>query len=181
LATFPACDVSIIQPVCNLRLTTQGMSEALVLLRPGYFPHHSQASLNYGLRWEIYSPQSVTGKGAGGWVDLNIGFGQCRWVMATQPARKCEEQLTKLGAAPGRRLSSYAQKTVVRLGYGRSFDIGVFGSVFGTRFTQNLPVLVQQQLNPPAFHRSRVQPFASATATFPTVPSSGQFSLSRPR
>src|SRR5439155_9412149 len=30
---------------------------------------------------------------------------------------------------------------VVRLGYGRSFDIGVFGSVFGHSVTQNLPVL----------------------------------------
>ena len=39
-------------------------------------------------------------------------------------------------------------KTVVRLGYGRSFDIGVFGSIFGHTATQNLPVLVAQQLNP---------------------------------
>lgn len=30
--------------------------------------------LNYGLRWEIYFPQSVTGKGAGRWVDLNTGL-----------------------------------------------------------------------------------------------------------
>jgi len=35
-------------------------------------------------------------------------------------------------------------KTVVRMGYGRSFDIGVFGSIFGHTATQNLPVLVQQ-------------------------------------
>jgi hypothetical protein len=38
-------------------------------------------------------------------------------------------------------------KTVVRLGYGRSFDIGVFGSIFGHAITQNLPVLGAQQLN----------------------------------
>ncbi len=31
--------------------------------------------LNYGLRWDIYFPQSVTGKGAGGWVDLGYRFG----------------------------------------------------------------------------------------------------------
>ncbi|HEY4979766.1 MAG TPA: hypothetical protein VII25_11415, partial [Candidatus Acidoferrum sp.] len=35
-------------------------------------------------------------------------------------------------------------KTVVRLGYGRSFDIGVFGTIFGHSITQNLPVLGSQ-------------------------------------
>jgi len=48
-------------------------------------------------------------------------------------------------------------KTVVRIGYGRSFDIGVFGSNFGHAVTQNLPVLVHQaisahDLNPAAIN-----------------------------
>ena len=38
-------------------------------------------------------------------------------------------------------------KTVIRTGYGRSFDIGVFGSVFGHVVTQNLPVLANQSIN----------------------------------
>jgi len=37
-------------------------------------------------------------------------------------------------------------KTVVRIGYGRGFDIGVFGSNFGHVVTQNLPVLANQSL-----------------------------------
>ena len=37
-------------------------------------------------------------------------------------------------------------KTVVRIGYGRGFDIGVFGSNFGHVVTQNLPVLAQQSI-----------------------------------
>lgn len=37
-------------------------------------------------------------------------------------------------------------KTVIRAGYGRSFDIGVFGSIFGHVATQNLPVLANQSL-----------------------------------
>ena len=32
-------------------------------------------------------------------------------------------------------------KTVIRAGFGRSYDIGVFGSIFGHTVTQNLPVL----------------------------------------
>ena len=33
------------------------------------------------------------------------------------------------------------------MGYGRSYDIGVFGSNFGHTVTQNLPVLLKQNLN----------------------------------
>ena len=39
-------------------------------------------------------------------------------------------------------------KTVIRAGYGRSYDVGVFGVSFGHNVTQNLPVLANQSLNP---------------------------------
>ena len=35
-------------------------------------------------------------------------------------------------------------RTVIRGGYGRSFDIGIFGSIYGHVVTQNLPVLANQ-------------------------------------
>ena len=38
-------------------------------------------------------------------------------------------------------------KTVIRAGYGRSFDLGVFGSTFGHVVTQNIPVLANQSLS----------------------------------
>ena len=37
-------------------------------------------------------------------------------------------------------------KTVIRAGYGRSFDLGVFGSIFGHTATQNLPILTNQSI-----------------------------------
>ena len=40
----------------------------------------------------------------------------------------------------------FDSKTVLRVGYGRGFDIGVFGSNFGHVVTQNLPVLAQQSI-----------------------------------
>ena len=43
----------------------------------------------------------------------------------------------------------YDPKTVIRAGYGRSFDTGVFGSIFGHTVTQNIPVLANQQINSP--------------------------------
>src|SRR5207248_10339469 len=82
-------------------------------------------------------------------------------------------------------------KTVLRIGYGRSFDIGVFGSNFGHAVTQNLPVLVNQDVlaqnngNPnvakndyfPAFTLSQGPP----VFTFPANPSNGVLPLGGPQ
>jgi hypothetical protein len=46
----------------------------------------------------------------------------------------------------------FDSKTVVRMGYGRGFDIGVFGSNFGHVVTQNLPVLARQDLSDSSFN-----------------------------
>jgi len=69
-------------------------------------------------------------------------------------------------------------KTVLRMGYGRSFDIGVFGTLFGHTATQNLPVLVAQQKSAPLNTASVFDLSDGPTAPpFITVPSSGQFIL----
>src|SRR5258706_6831412 len=133
--------------------------------------------LNYGMRLEIYSPQSVTGKGAGGWLDLQTGLVNVAGFRHVNLQGNVKNNLTNLAPRLGIAYEA-TPKTVIRLGYGRSFDIGVFGSHFGHTATQNLPVLVAQQLNPPSntgivFNLSN----GPSAAKFPTVPPSGQFLL----
>ena len=103
--------------------------------------------LNYGLRWEIYFPQSVTGKGAGGWVDLGTGLVNVAGFGNINLQGNVKHNFTNFAPRLGIAYQA-TSKTVVRLGYGRSFDLGVFGSNFGHTATQNLPVLVAQQINP---------------------------------
>ena len=105
-------------------------------------------TLNYGLRWEHYTPEFVNKQGAGGFAVLpegeirvagyggisNNGNTATNWMMFAP----------RLGVA-----YEMTPKTVVRMGYGRSFDIGVFGSLFGHTVTQNLPVLANQNINGP--------------------------------
>ncbi|PYX16543.1 MAG: hypothetical protein DMG84_07090 [Acidobacteria bacterium] len=102
-------------------------------------------TLNYGLRWEMYFPQFVTGKGQGGWLDLNTG--EIRVAGYGDINRQGNVKRALGNFAPRIGIAyTLSSKTVVRLGYGRSHDLGVFGTIFGHTVTQNLPVLVQQQI-----------------------------------
>jgi outer membrane receptor protein involved in Fe transport len=107
----------------------------------------SKLTVNYGLRWEIYKPESVNKAGNGGWLDPLTGeirvAGQNGVDLRGNTSTNYKHFSPRLGIA-----YQLNAKTVVRLGYGRSYDIGVFGSIFGHTVTQNLPVLGQQQLNP---------------------------------
>ncbi len=104
-------------------------------------------TINYGLRWEIYFPETVNKAGNGALLNLNdgdlhvAGIGGVPMNMGVENSYK--NLAPRLGIA-----YQLTPKTVVRMGYGRSFDIGVFGSVFGHTVTQNLPVLSSQNLTP---------------------------------
>ena len=103
-------------------------------------------TMTYGLRWEIYFPESVNGKGNGGFA--NIDQGVIRVAGYGGVGMDGNVQNTLKAFAP--RLSfayQFDNKTVLRIGYGRGFDIGVFGSNFGHVVTQNLPVLANQTLS----------------------------------
>jgi hypothetical protein len=103
-------------------------------------------TMTYGLRWEIYFPESVNGKDHGGFANLDQGVIR----VAGEGPIGLNGNINNTLKAFAPRLSFAYQldpKTVIRIGYGRGFDIGVFGSNFGHVVTQNLPVLAQQSLS----------------------------------
>ena len=102
----------------------------------------------YGLRADIINPQTINEPGNAGFLDLNTGEIRVVDVGDTNLAGNVKNSINlapRLGIA-----YQATHKTVIRAGYGRSYDIGVFGSVFGHSVTQNLPVLAAQELNAPA-------------------------------
>jgi len=102
-------------------------------------------TVNLGLRWEIYVPESAKGKDLAGWVDFQTGEDRVAGENGVNVKGNTSTSFThfapRLGVA-----YQVNSKTVVRMGYGRSYDIGVFGSIFGHYITQNLPVLGNQSI-----------------------------------
>ena len=145
-------------------------------------------TLNYGLRWEIYLPQTVTG--AGGFLVPNLSD--------NDPATTYFSD-SKTGGISGSWKSfaprlGFAYKvnstTVVRAGYARTFDAGYGGDIFGIAATDNPPVTVDQTVGggfnlvqgPPPFtfpsgQRFSLLDLASANAgnpnSNPAIPPSG--------
>ncbi|HLH37354.1 MAG TPA: TonB-dependent receptor [Alloacidobacterium sp.] len=130
-------------------------------------------TLNLGLRYEFYFPESVNGKGNGALMNLKDGFlrvagygnigTNMNWSLPSNAWNP------RIGIA-----YQLDPKTVIRAGYGRSFDIGVFGSIFGHNVTQNIPVLANQAINSPtttsyAFNLAT----GPAPYVFPAVPADG--------
>jgi len=141
-------------------------------------------TLNYGIRADVINPQTVN-EGQGGFLLASVTDGA---VDIPSP----NIRVAGVGGIPsnggiknawnwaGRAGVTYQlnERTVIRGGYGRSYDIGVFGSTFGHSVTQNLPVLSAQQLNgtndfDSVFNLSQAAP----PIVFTDVPASGQFPL----
>ncbi|MBA3712770.1 MAG: TonB-dependent receptor [Pyrinomonadaceae bacterium] len=104
-------------------------------------------TINYGLRYENYRPQTVTGAGKGGFVDINTG--EVLVAGSDGVGLDLNQRAANNLFAPRIGIAyKLSDKTVLRMGYGRGFDIGVFGSIFGHNVTQNLPVLGIQSVQP---------------------------------
>jgi hypothetical protein len=104
-------------------------------------------AVNYGLRWEIYNPQTVTSARNGGWLQLDTGEIKVAGVNGVPLNGGVRNTYTNLAPRLGIAYQ-VTPKTVIRAGYGRTFDVGTFGSIFGHSVTQNLPVLGVQSINP---------------------------------
>ncbi len=148
----------------------------------------SKLTVNYGLRWEIYTPESVLAKDYGGFANIvdNNGTGVIRvagegYGLNGNVKNSLHAFAPRLGIA-----YQLTPKTVVRMGYGRSYDIGVFGSNFGHTVTQNLPVLIKQNIDAgsltagaatgndiPAFTLAQ----GPVAPVFPAIPSNGQITF----
>jgi outer membrane receptor protein involved in Fe transport len=109
---------------------------------------NQKLTFNYGLRLDIINPQTLNEPGNGGFVNQDTGEVLVAGIGDVNMSGNIKNSVN---FAPRIALAYRAtDRLVLRVGYGRSYDIGVFGSLFGHSVTQNLPVLARQNLNAPA-------------------------------
>ncbi len=104
-------------------------------------------TVNYGLRWELYTPESLTAAGAGGLLNLNTGIlgiaGVGEFNSASNVTNNFGMFAPRLGVA-----WQVRPNTVVRAGYGIVYGQGWAGDSFGDVLTSSFPTQVQQSVNP---------------------------------
>jgi hypothetical protein len=104
-------------------------------------------TLNYGLRYENYLPQTAASRGGAGSFDPNTGEGLAAGI-GSVPSNM-GVQAYNLGFAPRVGIAYQIHpKTVVRAGYGRSFTPSGLGAVFGQSPEYDPPITIPQQLSP---------------------------------
>jgi len=133
-------------------------------------------TLNYGLRWELIFPEYIKRPGDGSLLNLETGelfvggVGEVNKRFNVNPTYKTFAPRLGIAHQP-------TDKTVIRLGYGRSFDIGTFGSLFGHTVTQNLPVLATQFRATDNFQSVFNLSQGPLPLVFPAIPANGRLPL----
>jgi outer membrane receptor protein involved in Fe transport len=139
-------------------------------------------TLNLGLRWEVYFPEYVNGKDQGGFSNIIQGedrvAGEGGIGLNGNIDNKWSYFAPRVGFA-----YQFTPRTVVRMGYGRSYDMGVFGSNFGHAVTQNLPVLASQLVQGSTSNYTQAFRLDSGPPTFPfpAIPSNGLLPVAGPQ
>lgn len=134
-------------------------------------------TLNLGLRYENYLPQTAAHPGGAGSFDPNTGEVLVAGV-GSVPANM-GVQAYNLGFAPRLGLAyQLMEHTVIRAGYGRSFTPSGLGAVFGQAPDYDPPVTIPQQLNQNNNYESVYNLFSGPPLPpNPTVGANGRFPL----
>jgi hypothetical protein len=141
-------------------------------------------TVDYGLRWELYTPESVTQKGAGGLLNLDTGnidiagYGNFNDQMNVK--QNLKEFAPRLGVA-----WQLSPNTVVRAGYGIVYGQGWAGNTFGEVLTGSYPLQVEQDQEPvessaAVFNLTSTENGVAPGPpgyTFAPIPSNGEFAL----
>ncbi|HEY2468298.1 MAG TPA: TonB-dependent receptor [Terracidiphilus sp.] len=179
LATFVLGDVSQYNRYASTSTNAKEFQKRVFFYAQDTWRYTPNLTLNLGVRYELYFPETVNGKGNGAILNMNsptdstgylqvAGYGNIGSNMNWDPSFKAISP--RIGLA-----YQLNPKTVIRAGYGRSFDLGVFGSLFGHTATQNLPILTSQSIPQPSGPNSTAFTLAQGPGLPPVtaVPASG--------
>ncbi|HEY6337496.1 MAG TPA: TonB-dependent receptor [Candidatus Sulfotelmatobacter sp.] len=146
-ATFLLGDVTAFQRTQTQNTNAQERQKRIFSYVQDQWRVTRNLTLNYGLRWEIYFPETVNGKGQGGLLDLNTGDIRIAGYGPYGTNLNVENKFTNLAPRIGIAYQ-LLPKTVIRLGYGRVYGQGWSGNTYGEVLTFSFPTQVSQNANP---------------------------------
>jgi hypothetical protein len=145
LATFLLGDVTGFQRSLNYGSPPQEQQNRLAFYAQDVFRATPHLTLTYGLRWDLISAQSLNAPGQGAWLNVNTGLLRVAGYDGTNLQGNIRGSFGNLGPSLGITYSPN-QRSVLRAGYRRNFDVGLGGLIFGDNVTHNPPVMELQQL-----------------------------------
>jgi outer membrane receptor protein involved in Fe transport len=145
-ATFLLGDVTSFQRTQTQNTNAQERQKRIFSYIQDQWRLTSKLTLNYGLRWEIYFPETVTGKGQGGLLDLDTGDIRIAGYGPYGTNLNVDKRFTNLAPRIGLAYQ-FLPNTVVRAGYGRVYGQGWSGNTYGEVLTFSFPTQVSQNLN----------------------------------
>src|SRR5258706_4875125 len=177
LATFLLGQVSHFQRYVSPNTDARERQKRLYWYAQDTWRLTPKLTLNYGFRWDMIFPETVNKAGNGGQLDLSTG--RINVFGVGKVSDHGIQNMNWLNLAPRVGIAyQVTPKTVVRAGYGWSYSLGTFGTIFGHNVTQNLPVLANQQLNPSnGFSGVFTLAQGPVAPVFPTPDANGTFPL----
>ncbi len=103
-------------------------------------------TINYGVRWDVIFPETVTSAGQGGYTDLTNGVIRVAGIGGVQTNGNEHTDFLNLG---GRFGFAYQVRegTVIRGAIGQVYDnVGFFGTIFGSALSHNIPALTSENV-----------------------------------
>ena len=177
LATFLLGNVTQFQRTQTQNTNAQERQKRFFSYAQDQWRVTNKLTINYGLRWEIYFPETVNGKGQGGLLDLNTGNIRIAGYGPYGTNLNVNNELTHLAPRIGIAYQA-TDHIVVRAGYGRVYGQGWSGDTFGEVLTFSYPTQVSQNLNAPTNYASlfKLQD-GPPSYSFPPIPSDGNYPL----
>lgn len=135
-------------------------------------------TVNYGVRWDLFFPETVAGKGQGGLLDLQSGNVRIAGYGPYNDSMNVNMEYSHVSPRIGLAWQVFP-RTVVRVGYGRAYGMGWSGDIFGEVLTFSYPTAVTQNFTP----SSNFSPIGFDLAAgppayvFPPIPSDGNYPL----
>ena len=183
-ATFLLGDTTTFWRTQTASLTAQSRQTRFFAYAQDQWHATAKLAINYGIRWELYTPESVTDAGGGGLLNLTTGIlgitGIGQFDSTGNVKNNFANFAPRLGVA-----YQVLPKTVVRAGLGIVYGQGWAGDTFGSVLTSSFPTQIQQTVTPAStsgavFNLTTAEDGVQAGPpgyTFPAIPSDGAYVL----